>query len=50
MARGNNSNQLLVNGTEYALEQLEIEIVQEFGVQLGALVEVHLAGVFPTAI
>ena len=32
----NNSNQLLVPGAEQALEQMKMEIAQEFGVQLGA--------------
>jgi hypothetical protein len=32
----NNSNQLLVNGAEQALDQMKIEIAQEFGVNLGA--------------
>ncbi|KKE79075.1 small acid-soluble spore protein [Bacilli bacterium] len=32
----NNSNQLLVPGAEQALEQMKVEIAQEFGVQLGA--------------
>ncbi|XJZ29035.1 small, acid-soluble spore protein, alpha/beta type [Bacillota bacterium Lsc_1132] len=36
MASNNNSNQLLVPGTEQALEQMKYEIAQEFGVQLGA--------------
>ncbi|WP_018662473.1 alpha/beta-type small acid-soluble spore protein [Heyndrickxia acidiproducens] len=31
-----NSNQLLVNGAEQALDQMKIEIAQEFGVNLGA--------------
>jgi len=32
----NNSNQLLVNGAEQALEQMKYEIAREFGVNLGA--------------
>ncbi|OCA84368.1 spore protein [Bacillus sp. FJAT-27225] len=32
----NNSNQLLVPGAEQALQQMKIEIAQEFGVNLGA--------------
>lgn len=35
MAR-NNSNQLVVNGAEQALNQMKNEIASEFGVQLGA--------------
>ncbi|WP_258832853.1 alpha/beta-type small acid-soluble spore protein [Peribacillus frigoritolerans] len=35
MAR-NNSNQLVVNGAEQALQQMKNEIASEFGVQLGA--------------
>ncbi|MBT2618543.1 MULTISPECIES: alpha/beta-type small acid-soluble spore protein [unclassified Bacillus (in: firmicutes)] len=35
MAR-NNSNQLIVNGAEQALQQMKNEIASEFGVQLGA--------------
>ncbi|MGM8215618.1 small, acid-soluble spore protein, alpha/beta type [Bacillaceae bacterium W0354] len=31
----NNSNQLLVPGVEAALDQMKVEIAQEFGVQLG---------------
>ena len=34
--RSSNSNQLLVPGVAQALEQMKIEIAQEFGVQLGA--------------
>lgn len=30
-----NSNQLLVEGVEHALQQMKYEIAQEFGVQLG---------------
>ncbi|MCH5583613.1 alpha/beta-type small acid-soluble spore protein [Shimazuella sp. AN120528] len=33
--RGNNSNQLLVQGAAQALDQMKYEIAQEFGVQLG---------------
>lgn len=33
--RNNNSNQLLVPGASMALEQMKMEIAQEFGVQLG---------------
>ncbi|WP_078553681.1 alpha/beta-type small acid-soluble spore protein [Bacillus alkalicellulosilyticus] len=36
MARSNSSNQLLVQGAEAALDQMKVEIAQEFGVQLGA--------------
>lgn len=36
MARNNNSNQLLVAGAQQALEQMKMEIAQEFGVNLGA--------------
>lgn len=32
----NNSNQILVPGAEQALDQMKMEIAQEFGVQLGA--------------
>lgn len=32
----NNSNQLLVPGVQQALDQMKVEIAQEFGVQLGA--------------
>lgn len=33
--RNNSSNQLLVPGASMALEQMKMEIAQEFGVQLG---------------
>ncbi|MFC3040132.1 small, acid-soluble spore protein, alpha/beta type [Virgibacillus xinjiangensis] len=36
MANNNNSNQLLVPGVQQALDQMKMEIAQEFGVQLGA--------------
>ncbi|MBT2604659.1 alpha/beta-type small acid-soluble spore protein [Bacillus sp. ISL-53] len=36
MARNNNSNQLVVNGAEQALQQMKYEIASEFGVTLGA--------------
>lgn len=36
MARNSNSNQLVVNGAEQALQQMKQEIAQEFGVTLGA--------------
>ncbi|MFE8701097.1 small, acid-soluble spore protein, alpha/beta type [Cytobacillus sp. FJAT-54145] len=36
MARSNNSNQVLVNGAEQALDQMKVEIAREFGVNLGA--------------
>nr|WP_263328440.1 alpha/beta-type small acid-soluble spore protein [Neobacillus sp. Marseille-Q6967] len=36
MASNNNSNQLLVNGAQQALDQMKLEIAQEFGVNLGA--------------
>ncbi|WP_077324967.1 alpha/beta-type small acid-soluble spore protein [Virgibacillus siamensis] len=32
----NNSNQILVPGVEQALDQMKVEIAQEFGVNLGA--------------
>ncbi|WP_053367397.1 alpha/beta-type small acid-soluble spore protein [Bacillus sp. FJAT-27245] len=32
----NNSNNLLVPGAEQALQQMKVEIAQEFGVNLGA--------------
>lgn len=32
----NNSNQLVVPGAEQALNQMKVEVAQEFGVQLGA--------------
>lgn len=35
MARNNNSNQLLVEGAQQALNQMKQEIASEFGVQLG---------------
>nr|WP_100401112.1 alpha/beta-type small acid-soluble spore protein [Bacillus sp. FJAT-44742] len=34
--QSNNSNQLLVPGVQQALDQMKMEIAQEFGVQLGA--------------
>jgi hypothetical protein len=36
MSRNNNSNQLIVQGVQSALDQMKYEIAQEFGVQLGA--------------
>lgn len=36
MANSNNSNQILVPGVEQALNQMKVEIAQEFGVNLGA--------------
>lgn len=36
MSRNNNSNQLVVQGAQSALDQMKYEIAQEFGVQLGA--------------
>ncbi|MFD2630281.1 small, acid-soluble spore protein, alpha/beta type [Oceanobacillus kapialis] len=36
MANNNSSNQLLVPGVQQALDQMKIEIAQEFGVNLGA--------------
>ncbi|PHE52474.1 alpha/beta-type small acid-soluble spore protein, partial [Bacillus pseudomycoides] len=36
MARNRNSNQLVSNGAQAALDQMKYEIAQEFGVQLGA--------------
>ncbi|WP_458412214.1 small, acid-soluble spore protein, alpha/beta type [Schinkia sp. CFF1] len=35
-SRSNNSNNLLVPGVQQALDQMKIEIAQEFGVNLGA--------------
>lgn len=35
MANNNSSNQLLVAGAEQALNQMKMEIAQEFGVTLG---------------
>lgn len=32
----NNSNQILVPGVEQALDQMKVEVAQEFGVNLGA--------------
>lgn len=32
----NNSNQILVPGAEQAINQMKVEIAQEFGVNLGA--------------
>jgi len=34
--RSNSSNQLLVAGAQQALDQMKLEIAQEFGVNLGA--------------
>ncbi|MED2944232.1 alpha/beta-type small acid-soluble spore protein [Bacillus swezeyi] len=36
MARNNNNNELVVPNAQAAIEQMKIEIAQEFGVQLGA--------------
>ncbi|MCL7746249.1 alpha/beta-type small acid-soluble spore protein [Halalkalibacter alkaliphilus] len=36
MTQNNSSNNLLVPGVEEALDQMKLEIAQEFGVQLGA--------------
>lgn len=36
MARNNNSNQLLVDGAQQAIDQMKYEIATEFGVNLGA--------------
>ncbi|MBS4193532.1 alpha/beta-type small acid-soluble spore protein [Lederbergia citri] len=36
MANNSNSNQILVNGAEQAIDQMKYEIAQEFGVNLGA--------------
>ncbi|WP_332630371.1 alpha/beta-type small acid-soluble spore protein [Halalkalibacter flavus] len=36
MTQNNSSNNLLVPGVEKALDQMKLEIAQEFGVQLGA--------------
>ncbi|WP_088361958.1 small, acid-soluble spore protein, alpha/beta type [Bacillus cereus] len=35
MARQSNSNEILVNGAEQAIEQMKYEIATEFGVELG---------------
>ncbi|HLU21480.1 small, acid-soluble spore protein, alpha/beta type [Lederbergia graminis] len=35
MASNNNSNQLLVQGAQQALDQMKYEIASEFGVNLG---------------
>ncbi|ARC58849.1 Small, acid-soluble spore protein C [Bacillus licheniformis] len=36
MARNNNNNELVVPNAQAAIEQMKLEIAQEFGVQLGA--------------
>ncbi|WP_395948278.1 small, acid-soluble spore protein, alpha/beta type [Bacillus swezeyi] len=36
MARSNNNNELLIPNAQQAIEQMKLEIAQEFGVQLGA--------------
>lgn len=36
MANNSNNNQLLVPGVQQALDQMKLEIAQEFGVNLGA--------------
>ncbi|AYC51916.1 spore protein [Bacillus licheniformis] len=36
MARNNNINELLIPNAQAAIEQMKLEIAQEFGVQLGA--------------
>lgn len=36
MANNSNSNQLLVQGAQQAIDQMKYEIAQEFGVNLGA--------------
>ncbi|WP_163538109.1 alpha/beta-type small acid-soluble spore protein [Gracilibacillus sp. YIM 98692] len=36
MANNNSSNQLVVPGVSQALDQMKVEIAQEFGVNLGA--------------
>ncbi|EFV73026.1 small protein [Bacillus sp. BT1B_CT2] len=36
MARNNNNNELLIPNAQVAIEQMKLEIAQEFGVQLGA--------------
>lgn len=36
MANNNNSNQLLVEGAQQAIDQMKYEIATEFGVNLGA--------------
>lgn len=35
MAQNNNSNQLVVQGAQQAIDQMKQEIAQEFGVNLG---------------
>lgn len=35
MPNRNNSNQLVVPGAQQAIDQMKVEIAQEFGVQLG---------------
>lgn len=35
-SRSNNSNNLLVPGVQQAIDQMKLEIAQEFGVNLGA--------------
>ncbi|MFC8150396.1 alpha/beta-type small acid-soluble spore protein [Bacillus licheniformis] len=36
MARNNNNNELVVPNAQAAIEQMKLEIAQEFGVHLGA--------------
>ncbi|PWW32545.1 small acid-soluble spore protein A (major alpha-type SASP) [Cytobacillus oceanisediminis] len=36
MARSGGNNELLVDGAQQAIDQMKVEIAQEFGVQLGA--------------
>ncbi|MFT0803339.1 alpha/beta-type small acid-soluble spore protein [Bacillus swezeyi] len=36
MARNNNNNELVIPNAQAAIEQMKLEIAQEFGVQLGA--------------
>lgn len=36
MARSDNNNELLIPNAQQAIEQMKLEIAQEFGVQLGA--------------
>ncbi|MCX7571543.1 alpha/beta-type small acid-soluble spore protein [Tumebacillus sp. DT12] len=44
MANNNNSNQVLVNGAEQALNQMKYEIASEFGVNLGGETASRLNG------
>ncbi|MCX7571544.1 alpha/beta-type small acid-soluble spore protein [Tumebacillus sp. DT12] len=44
MANNNNSNQVLVNGAQQALDQMKYEIASEFGVNLGGETASRLNG------